>query len=444
MKQLFFIVIACLLVNCVFSQSHDGVQLLADSLQSKHFFLQSETPTDVQPTKKEGKKFGANLYGFIRNYFFVDSRETLQSSGGLFNQIPKDVQLDDLGQDLMQKPSARLLAISSRIGLNIVGPDLLGAGTSAKIEADFCGYSGSTTLFRIRQAYLKMDWTNHAILLGQAWHPMAGDVRPDVLSTSAGSPFNPFSRAPQLRYDFQKNGFRLTAAALYQLQYTSAGPDGNTFTYANNTIFPEFFLSAEYAKNGFSVGVGADYLRLIPVKEDSILRGGKKVFAKVSGSVDGISPMIYATYITPKLNVEAKVVYAQNTSHLNMMSGYGVTAIDSLGNRQYATLNSLCAWANVFYGEKFRGGVFAGFSKNFGANKDFLSEDMLYVRGFKNIDMMYRVCPSFSYNLTHFNIGLEYEMTAVQYGKTNNRGAVASDQHSVFNHRLSLMVKYNF
>lgn len=95
--------------------------------------------------------------------------------------------------------------------------------TSAKVEADFRGSGTSYSTIRLRHAYLNLDWGRSALLLGQTWHPLFGDVSPQILNLSVGAPFQPFSRAPQIRYRYTHKGFQLTGAAIWQSQYLSQG-----------------------------------------------------------------------------------------------------------------------------------------------------------------------------------------------------------------------------
>ena len=70
--------------------------------------------------------------------------------------------------------------------------------------------------------------------------------------------------------------------------------------------------------------------------------------------------------------------------------------------------------------------------------------DNLYMKkGVKNINSLWRVAPSLSYNTKAFNIGLEYEWTAVNYGDINKDASV-NPKRQVDGHRLCLLVKYNF
>jgi hypothetical protein len=100
--------------------------------------------------------------------------------------------------------------------MDIRGPEIGSARSTAKIETDFGGYSGSTTMLRVRQAYVALDWTSSQILIGQTWHPLFGSVMPDLLNLSTGAPFQPFNRSPQIRFQYQKKKVKFTTSALWQ------------------------------------------------------------------------------------------------------------------------------------------------------------------------------------------------------------------------------------
>ena len=80
------------------------------------------------------------FYGFIRNYFTYDSRENVSGTGDLFNYIPKDVKLNENGEDLNAQSSFRFLALTSRVGVDVSGYYIGNVHLGAKVEADF--YSG--------------------------------------------------------------------------------------------------------------------------------------------------------------------------------------------------------------------------------------------------------------------------------------------------------------
>ena len=389
------------------------------------------------------EKPSIKLYGFIRNYACFDTRESLTSNSEQFYYMPKNELLDANGDDINAQPNIMLLSITTRLGVNITGPEFLGAKTSAKIEADFAGFGTSNTVLRIRQAYAKMDWKKNSLLVGQAWHPMMGDMMPDVFSLETGAPFTPFSRTPQVRYDYKNKGFTLSATALYQFQYTSYGPDGASFNYARNAVVPELYFQAMYKNGGFQVGAGVDLLTLKPRQKYEF--NGATYKCK-EDPVVSISPTIFASYKKGNWGVKGRFTYAQNAAHLSMISGYGVTKVNDNGEQEYGSINSVSGWVDVTYKQPLKKGFltfccFAGYTKNLGCDDDFAGP--IYMRGEKNMDNMWRVAPSIIYTHNAMSIGIEYNPTTVAYGTPDARYKM-SDTHNVTNHRICTMLKYNF
>ena len=413
-------------------------------------------------------KPSVKLYGFIRNYACFDTRESYTSNSEQFYYMPKDEDLDANGNDINQQPNMMLLSITTRLGVNITGPEFLGAKTSAKIEADFAGFGTSNTVLRIRQAYAKMDWEKSSVLAGQAWHPMMGDMMPDEFSLETGAPFTPFSRTPQVRYDYKNKGLTLTATALYQYQYTSYGPDGGSFNYARNAVVPELYFQAMYKNGGFMIGAGVDLLTLKP-RQSYTLNSPLDPTDVATGKDDkgnptykykckedpvvSISPTVFASYKNGNWGIKGRFTYAQNAAHLSMISGYGVTAIHENGEQEYGSINSASGWVDVTYKQPLKKGYltfccFAGYTKNLGCNDEIIGVadkkyDKLYMRGEKNMDNMWRIAPSVLYTHNAMSIGVEYNPTTVAYGTPDSQYKM-SDTHNVTNHRICAMLKYNF
>ena len=392
---------------------------------------------------KAQEKPSVKLYGFIRNYACFDTRESLTSNSEQFYYMPKDKFIDPNGKDINEQPNMMLLSITTRLGVNITGPEFLGSKTSAKIEADFAGFGTSNTVLRIRQAYAKMDWEKNSVLAGQAWHPMMGDMMPDVFSLETGAPFTPFSRSPQVRYDYKNKNFTLTATALYQFQYTSYGPDGASFNYARNAAVPELYFQAMYKNGGFMMGAGVDLLTLKP-RQSYELDGAK--YKCYEDPVVSISPTVFASYKKGDWGVKGRFTYAQNAAHLSMISGYGVTKVKDNGEQEYGTLNSLNGWIDITNKQQLKKGYltwcwFVGYTKNLGCNDDIVGP--VYMRGEKNMDSMWRDALSILYTHNAMSVGLEWSSTTVAYGKADSRYKM-SDTHKVTNERICLMLKYNF
>ncbi len=384
-------------------------------------------------------------YGFIRNYAVADSRESVYGTEDFFYYLPKDRNVVD-GQDLNSQRTFAFAAITSRLGLDVTGYEIEGWKVGAKLEADFyAGVSGvtGTALFRLRQAFLTMNKNAFTLKVGQAWHPMAADM-PHVFALNTGAPFGPFSRTPQATVDLKlSNELTLTASALWQMQYTSAGPNGASADYIKYAGTPEVYLGLGYKANGFAAKAGVDVLSIKPRHDDG--------HQKVSDRITTVSPFLYAEYSKGLFSVKAKTIFAQAGEHMNLNGGYGVTSVTADGSYEYAPTRNSSSWVSFSYGKKAQFVLFGGYVRNFGTAKELISSDKNHLffskNSFSNMNRMFRVSPEFIYNLGKVAFGLEYELTGVQYGTfgTNDvRGLATENLHWIRNHRLQLMVKYTF
>ncbi len=399
--------------------------------------------TDSTEVTQKREPYEMEIYGFVRNDFTFDSHKTLAAVGELFSFIPMDQQLNTLGEDLNAVPSSRLLAVVSRLGFNFKSPTFNGMFINAKIETDFCGAGANYNMFRIRHAWVGLNWKHHQIIAGQSWHPMSGDLLPSIVSLNTGAPFNAFSRAPQLRYNAKIDAVTLSAAAIYQLQYPAPGPNGNSTNYQVFGGMPELYLGVTYAANGLKMGLGGEFMSLRP-RTTAMLPDSSIV--KVNETVNSFATQLFAQYSNKNFTVAAKSIYGQNTGHLLMMSGYGYYGVKEDGySRNYAPLTQSATWLTLAYHtarekHNVRATVLGGYMKNFGAHHDL---DDVYVRGYDNIDQIFRVAPSIQYLYKGLVVGLEYEYTGVMYGTPQANYSVVGD-HLVGNHRAYIMLVYNF
>ncbi len=210
----------------------------------------------------QNKDFKFKFYGQIRTDFYYNSRANEETVDGLFYMYPKDKVRDEDGNDLNSTPNSNFYTLYSRLGVDVAGPKLGTAKTSAKVEIDFRGTGTSYSVIRLRHAYLNLDWGKSALLLGQTWHPLFGNVSPQILNLSVGAPFQPFSRAPQIRYRYTEKNFQLTGAAIWQSQYLSQGPAGKSQEYIKKSCIPEIYIGADYKNGGLLAGVGIEMLSL--------------------------------------------------------------------------------------------------------------------------------------------------------------------------------------
>lgn len=387
-------------------------------------------------------------YGFIRNYFAYDSREMVSGTEDFFTYVPKDVNMSG-GVDLNQISSFRFASLTSRLGLDVTGYEIEDWKLSARIEADFySGVSGvtGTAQFRLRQAYFTMADEDFSLKVGQAWHPMAADM-PDVFSLNAGAPFGPFNRSPLVQ-GTEKIGehFYFDLALIWQMQYASAGPNGQKADYIKYSKTPEFFLGLTYKNGGFTAKTGWDMLSIKPRKLNTA--GSAFVDDRITTS----SVFFYTQYVKDNFSIKSKTTLAEAGEHMNLNGGYAVTRMNGDGSWEYTPTRNLSSWISVKYGKKLQGVLFGGFAKNFGTSEQIISPDMLYFskNSFSNLNRLYRITPTVLYNLGKVTFGLEYEFTSAEYGKWDvlsedyKFGLATGDLHWVSNHRLQAMLRYSF
>ena len=461
----------------------------------------------VKVAKKEAVKSHLKQhfkpYGFIRNYFTYDSRESISGTGDLYNYQPRDNawNTDDpaLREDLNANSTFRFLSLTTRVGLNIVGYKWRNTEFSGKIEADFFAalssknsannpaFSGTHSVsgvaqFRLRQAYVALGWDSLPMLggkdyarvdltIGQTWHPMAADLC-DVISLASGAPFGPFNRSPMVKMDARLGKyFTLTAAGLWQMQYMSTGPIAQAADYMLYGKTPEAYLGFSIHDKGWIFRAGADVLSIKPRNIGTVKdANGKDVNVSVKDRITTASPFLYLQYKKGEFSVKAKTIFAEAGEHMNLDGGYGVKAKNADGSWEYTPLRNSATWLSLVYGgkvgkqedkhpQKLQGILFAGYIENLGtkeklydADNDGWADGALYTARPNNMNRMWRLSPTLLYTVGKFQVGLEYEVTSVQYGQfdANNakhvslNGLAQDNLHWVTNHRVQLMTKYNF
>ena len=413
--------------------------------------------------KAQKKDFSYKFYGQIRTDLFYNSRSNVESVDGLFYMFPKDVREDANGKDLNDAHNSNFYTLYTRLGMDIQGPVLMGGKikTSAKVEADFRGAGSSFSTVRLRQAYFKLSYGASSLLAGQTWHPLYGSVTPDIMNLNMGAPYQPFSRAPQIRYQYSNKNVVVTAAALWQSQYLSAGPAsdelGDTNTKKNQKFIkdsgiPELYVGIDLKHQNFLIGAGAHVSSLMPNTQWShnVSENGsvsRKVY-KADKRVTGVSGEIHMKYKNECFTLAAKSVLSSNLTQTSTVGGFGIKSVNKeTGVSDYTPLRVSHSWINLVYGKKLKAGIFAGYLKNLGAKDELYSKGgapyaWVYGTG-TDIDALTTTSAELTYNLPNWKFGVEYSWTSALYGERNNKGKV-KDTHTVNNNRLVFSALFFF
>lgn len=389
-------------------------------------------------------------YGFIRNYAIYDSRATKSLTEDLFFFMPLDKEIKN-GTDVNAVGSYNFQALTTRLGLNITGYKIKNLGIDAKIEGDFycLNSTKNTATFRMRLAYFQLNrdftkgkyHTSLKLTIGQTWHPLAND-KPYGINLESGTPFTPFNRSPQIRLTASiNNSICLTGSILQQMQYRSMGPQKSTNLYQRHSI-PEFYGGISFKASGITAKTGIDILSIRP--HYGYNENGKKYNEQITT----ISPFIYIQYEYKSLKINAKTVLAEAGEHMQLNSGYAITGKKEDGiSNEYTPIRSSVSFLSVKYGRKLQIMGMIGYHKTLGTSKPIENPKRnIYFsgNGFKEINSILRFTPTIIYNLGKFQIGLEYNYTMVEYGKSLSKKLIPQDCHWIGNHRLILCTKFEF
>ena len=219
-----FLLVAFILTGVdVFAQAKKGVDLVQP--------IQQEKPKGKEKLMiYNGDYLKAQLYGFVKFDMVYNTTDVANESGPFWvenqdyywNPASVTAAINTPARRLMfankrmvfqrsqsQRNGSFLMDMrSTRLGLNITGPTVLGADTMANIEMDFWGDASTTGtgersgMPTMRHAYAKLEWksTGTFLLIGQTWSVlMAMPAQPDsVTYIPFGQNGNLFQREPQV------------------------------------------------------------------------------------------------------------------------------------------------------------------------------------------------------------------------------------------------------
>ena len=410
------------------------------------------------------------LYGFIRNYTILDTREVNAGTHDLYFYMPKDIDANlETGADMNAGLNWKSVALTTRLGLDMSGYKFGNMYASGKVEADFYSLNGTGTAstiaqMRLRQAYVALKWLpseNQQLVLniGQTWHPMGADL-PHMTNLESGAPFGPFNRSPQVMAHWTVGDFTLTGGLLYLSQYLPMDAQAGAKSVAPFKYgLPESYLGVAFKKGPFVAKVGADLLATKPFRTYDDPTVGK---VKANGLLLAPTVFGFVQYTNGLFQIKAKSALAQSGEHLNLLSGYGVASFDpATYTYEYTPMRDWASFVSAQYGKKVQLMCMLGYMKQLGTTKDLSSPAELWLNtaAATNIQSAFRATPTIAWNIGKLTVSLEYNYTVAEYGSKkidlatgivtppvrNNRGLYdESTTHWVANHRIVNMVKFNF
>ncbi len=388
---------------------------------------------------KEGQNWGIHFSGYVKHDAFYDTRQTIAVREGHFLLWPDSESLDANGEDVNAKANFNMLSVQSRLSGTITGPDAFGAKTSGKIEGDFFAQKNDNiNLFRLRHAFVKLDWGSTNLLFGQYWNPLfVTACFPGTVSFNTGTPFQPFARNPQIRLSKKFGDIQLIAAALSQRDYPSRAPT-KTSTYLRNSAIPDMHLQLHYVKSVLNTGAGIAYKTIVPrlVTDQNI---------KTTEGVSGLTAIAFAKIKLDPVTIKVEGISGQNIPDVLQASGFAVTSIDTTTDkRTYSPIQNLSLWTDIHTnGKNIQFGVFAGYSVNQGTKDEMHESNIIYGLG-TSIKSLMRISPRIVINSGKTRFALETEYTSAEFGADYSDHAIPEDIHKTSNIRILFSTYYFF
>jgi hypothetical protein len=344
------------------------------------------------------------------------------------------------------------LSLQSRIGVDLTGPAVLNAKTSAKIEGDFFAQANDNiNLLRLRHAFVKLNWTNTELLMGQYWIPMfVTGCFPGTVSFNTGTPIQPFGRNPQIRLTHKFGAVKLIGILSSQRDYANRGPAGATGTYLRNSGIPaadfqiHFDRSNKEAGTALLLGAGTGYKKIIP----SLVSG---TGYKTDDAVTSISAIGFVKVKVPAITFKLEGVYSENADNNLSLGGFSINEVTDAvtGAVKYTPSKTMSVWTDIHTNGKTQFGVFAGYTQNQGFKDDVILNPgntlfSSYGLG-TNIESIYRVSPRVIFNFDHVRLAFEGEYTSAKYGDgTYDEKGVPQNTTEASNFRALFAVYYFF
>ncbi|WP_297831512.1 DcaP family trimeric outer membrane transporter [uncultured Rikenella sp.] len=384
-------------------------------------------------TEKRVKfKFG----GRIDAQLFHDSYTSKASNGGIFYYFPLAPEYNAQGQDLHRENSLRFGVANSRLRFTATAADILGGEAAGYVETDFMGSGSNIGVLRLRHAYISLNWERSQLMIGQTNNlSVPEEVFPNTVAHGAGTPLNPQSRIPQIRYS-RKLGeiVRLSAAAGF---YT--GKEGEAQAYG---LVPDFALRLSVGDNRTKVSVSGAVKSIRPrnLTEDSI-RTHRRV-AAFNASIFGLHTFGGGHKLT------AFAMWGEDLSTLSMLGGYGPRLRDvERGETDYGytTTQTIAMWLG-FETKIMKGwqpGLLTGWTKNLGSGREIdLAEAEIPDKG---IDWYFRLSPRLWYHYKQLSFGLEYMYSLASWGRAFDAHYRPTERYeNSQNHRVTLLARFKF
>ena len=428
------------------------LSLVAIAMSGQEAYAQNQNTSikdSVQPivvTEQVNQKVQVNFYGFIRNDAFVDTRQNIGAGENAVMLYPRDRQLDENGEDINATGKFHMLSIISRAGVTLKGPEILGAKSSGILEGEFFGATeGGINEFRLRHAYIMLDWEKTQLGFGQYWHPFVVlEALPNVVNYGTGAPVYGLNRNPQIRLTHKfTDKFKAIAAVHSQRDFTP-----NTDPYRNGV--PAAHLQLQYKSDQLVVGLGSQYENLKPKLSSANKKSNERA--------ESFSLMAYAKWITKPVTLTAAAYKMQNASSFVMLGGYvGYQLPNEV--ETYKPIDTESVWLDIQQNTtgKWALGMFAGavynrgvddpvegaISTSYGVTTNWGA--LSATPGGRTVNYLYKVVPRVEYTPSKaLKFRLEMERSSARWADATHDATGFENKFLATNYRFHLTTLFNF
>ena len=408
------------------------------------FIGNAQTTTPAAPAEKE---WDVSMYGFVRTDYIYDSRKESSVREDQLNLYPLDVAKDINGKDVNAVGQSNFLSVTSRLGAKVKGPNVWGAKMNGTLEGDFYGNveGSSIGLFRLRHAFVTMDWSKTQVTMGQTWYPtFIPEVFPGVANFNTGILFNPFGWATQakLKQNFTKE-FSAALTLYKEREFTNATATTGTQNSASiNSAMPSLNLVFQFKNQNWIAGLGAEYKSLQPLTDNGSTTAKLATTEKVNSS----SVFGYAKYSNDKFSVKAYGISGGNLNSLVMLGGFVGNTTN--GIQSYNPIKTTAYWVDIASnGKSIAPGFFFGYTKNDGSSTAANALSAVYMRGLSGtrvIDNVWRASARVDLKKNKFRVSPELEYTAATWGDADLYGEATDNKTNVGNLRAMVSCVYSF
>ena len=396
-------------------------------------------------------KLKVDLSGYIKLNAYLDSYKSVYARDGDIYLYPLQAAPDSKGADLNKNSEFNILASQTRFRIKTSGNEAFGAKINSTIEVDFYGTRNDLVrTMRMRHAFFNMNWGNTQLLFGQTWHPLfTVECFPEVLSMGAALPFNPLSRAPQIR--LTKNFNKQISGLLAVISHNDFRSPGNVDAQ-KNAIIPDIHGELKYKSEKISLGAIAGYKVLRPRLSYTDTNSVSPQVLSTDKTIGSFDVAGYLKFKSGALTLKSYGIYGQNLGPYVMLGGYGASSTTDLdGNGitgdndyNYVNINTMAVWTEFIYTQSnFHYALFAGYSKNLGVDND----NYFSVASARNdnIDNILRISPRIAFTSGKVMLGFEYMYATATYVKLKpGKFIIDKKDDVVANHRFFLTAQYSF